>query len=123
MKPPYVQFLVPELNFNANDYSEISDWQKCLLTEPPITVAISDETLEKMILKREVPELNKFPCHTQAVERYVKQWQRPRLLCVVLRAETDTVIRARLAFRRKMPSFNSKCYYHAQAEQSESDDE
>ena len=65
------KFLVPELNFNANDYSEIIDWQKCLLTEPPITVAISDETLEKMILKREVPELNKFPCHTQAVERYV----------------------------------------------------
>ena len=66
------QFLVPELNFNANDYSEMIDWQKCLLTESPITVEISDETLEKMILKREVPELNKFPCHTQAVERYVK---------------------------------------------------
>ena len=38
----------------------------------------------------EVQELNEFPCHTQAVERYVKQWQRPWLLCVVLRAETDT---------------------------------
>ena len=66
------KFLVPELNFNANDYSEIIDWQKCLLTEPLITVEIFDETLEKMILKGEVPELNKFPCHTQAVERYVK---------------------------------------------------
>ena len=62
------KFLVSELNFNANDYSEIIDWQKCLLTEPPIAVEISDETLEKMILKGEVPELNKFPCHTQAVE-------------------------------------------------------
>ena len=45
------KFIVPELNFNANDYSEIIDWQTCLLTEPPITVEISDETLEKMILK------------------------------------------------------------------------
>ena len=102
------KFIVPELNFNANDYSEIIDWQKCLLTEPPITVEISDETLEKMILKGEVPELNKFPCHPQAVERYVKTVTKASSAVYGVESR-DGYIRVRLASRRKMPSFNSKC--------------
>jgi len=115
------QFKMPELNFNANDYSEIIDWQKCSLTEPPITVEISDEALKEMVLKGEVPELTKFPCHTQAVERYVKIVTEAS--CAVCGVESrDGYIRARLSSRRKMSSFNSKYQYQA-AEQSEYEDD
>ena len=84
------------------------------------TVEISDETLERMILKGEVPELNNS--HVIHKQRYVKTvTEASAAVCGV--ESRDGYIRARLASRRKMPSFNSKCQYQAQAEQSESDDE
>ena len=88
------------------------------MTEQPITVEISDETLEKNILKGEVPELNKFPCHARAVERSVKTvTEVSAAVCGV--ESRDGYLRARLDSRRKMLSFNSKCQYQAQAEQSD----
>lgn len=106
------QFVVPELNFEASDYIDIIDWQKCALTEPPITAGISDETLKDMVTKGDVPEVKKFPCHTQAVERCIKLVTEAS--SAVCGADgRDGFIRSRLASRQIMPSFNTKNQYHA----------
>ena len=72
MKANIRQFFITEINFEATDYIELIDWQKCKLTEPPITTCISDECLIKMVTNGHVPEVKQFPCHTQGVERCIK---------------------------------------------------
>ena len=54
------QFSIPEINFEATDYIELIDWQKCKLTEPPITTCISDEFLTEMVTNCHVPEVQRL---------------------------------------------------------------
>ena len=100
------QFFITEINFEATDYIELINWEKCKLTEPPITTCISDECLTEMVTNGHVPKVKRFPCHTQGVER-----------CIILFTEASVevcgydsrygYIRARLASRQIMPSFNT----------------
>jgi len=42
-------FKVPLLNFDASDYTELVDWNKCEITEPPILSMIENEVLNRVI--------------------------------------------------------------------------
>jgi len=42
-------FQVPLLNFDASDYTELVDWNKCEITEPPILSMVENEVLNRVI--------------------------------------------------------------------------
>ncbi|GBN11215.1 hypothetical protein AVEN_36632-1 [Araneus ventricosus] len=64
-------FKLPKLNFKATDYI---DWSNCVVKEPPLTTHIKEKDLKEMCKEERFPVLTfeKFPCHTQSVERFVK---------------------------------------------------
>ena len=64
------QFVPPEVNFKAQNYFDLIDWNSTVSTEPPVTMDLSlDEILGIM---REPFILPKYPNHTQEVERMVR---------------------------------------------------
>ena len=112
-------YKIPPLNFKANSYIDLIDWQKCTLTEPPLTTDLTEGDLKNLISSGEsvVQHLEnlKFPCHTQSVERFVK------LVTEVSAAvcgenKRDGLIRTRTESRKIMPSFESKCEYRVRPE-------
>ena len=112
------QFKIPVLNFESSDYIDMIDWQTCKLMEPPVTMKFSDEALKNMVDTGEVLGAGKFPCHTQAVERYIKLVTEAS--AAVCGAESrDGYIQSRLASRKLMPSFNTKSEYNSQQDSRE----
>ena len=102
-------YLLPSLNFEAGSYTELLDWEEELITEPPLTLALSDAELEGVRLAPlAVPH---FPVHTVSVERTVR---------VVTEAAANVVgerqrhgfICGRLRHREKLPSVKSKKNFH-----------
>lgn len=65
-------FEVPLLNFESSEYIDLINWNDCELTAPPVLSNVSDEELENMVQTGEIHDFLRFPCHTQAVERYIK---------------------------------------------------
>ena len=65
-------FQIPDLNFEAEMYFDMINWQKVNLTEPPLTSSISDDEINHLISSKEKKNFPHLPCHTQAVERCVK---------------------------------------------------
>ena len=79
-------FQVLKILLDANDFTEIIDWQTCRVSEPPITAfELSDEDLEAVIasVDAQVVDFPKFSCHTQAVERSLKL--KHLLVCAAMR--------------------------------------
>lgn len=65
-------FRVPDINFKAKDYTEMINWKKVVITEPPLTFRMSESELRSVFQNRkEIPSFN-LPCHTQNVEKCVK---------------------------------------------------
>ena len=62
-------FQTPKINISATTISSLADLSTAK-TEPPLTVALTQEELEKVV---ETPLKINLPCHTVAVERGVKQ--------------------------------------------------
>ena len=60
-----------KLNFSAESYYNLVDWTSCIVTPPPMISFISDDALMAAVELGPVL-MPKFPCHTQAVERAVK---------------------------------------------------
>lgn len=110
------KFVVPVLNFEANNYVELIDWQKCDITEPPLTMHLTDETLQQFVLKDITHLLDNdifnLPCHTQAVERCVKDVTAASSN-VCGSENRDGFIRTRKLAREKMPIFTNKAQYRA----------
>lgn len=106
-------FKLPSLNFDAEDYINLIDWQNTEVTEPPITSNISTEDLKEFIRSPDTPMLDfpKFPCHTQAVERCVKLVTEAAK-SVVGPAARDGFIHSRIIGRQEMPHFDSKRDFH-----------
>jgi len=107
-------FEIPPLNFQADDYIDLIDWQQCSpLTEPPVMKSMSDAELEGLVRSNETTAVDfpHFPCHTQAVERCVKAVTEASK-SVIGQEARDGLIRARNAARTVMPTFNTKCEYH-----------
>lgn len=99
-------FELPEtINFDADDYSNIIDWNKENITQPPILKDIGKDDLLK--IKEEPLNNILFPCHSQGVERAVH---------LVTQASQDNIgyesrhkcILNVLESRKHMPEFNWK---------------
>lgn len=106
------QFCVPKMNLNATEYFELIDWQDVTITEPPLTMDISDEDIKLFVKSggQSTIEFERFPCHTQSVERCVKMVTEASL-AVCGHLSRDGFIRARLEGRRLLPKFNTKAEY------------
>uniref|UniRef100_A0A8D8THB2 Uncharacterized protein n=1 Tax=Cacopsylla melanoneura TaxID=428564 RepID=A0A8D8THB2_9HEMI len=102
------QFTVPELNLTATSYSSLIYWQEVVLTEPPLTKHLTDESLQKVVednnIKVLVPDV---PCHTQCVERYIKLVTNASLSVIGYKAR-DGFIRNQIKSRESMPAFKTK---------------
>ena len=103
-------FKVPaKLNFDATEYFDMIDWAVCPISEPPIIKAMTDAELRDLITMEVTPTVMfpKFPCHTQAVERHVKLvTEAAKAVCG--QKSRDGFIRAHVASRQLMPTFESK---------------
>ena len=93
-------------------YTELINWQSCNITEPPLTVHISDVDITAFVKSKESPLINfpRFPCHTQAVERCIKLVTEASA-AVCGNTSRDGFIRTRLEARSIMPVFNTKSEY------------
>ena len=104
------KFCLPELNLECDNYIDLINWQKVVITEPPLTMDLSDETIISNIQNKVVYKSVKYPVHTQAVERVIK-------LVTEASAEVcshearEGLIRSRLSSRKRIPFFNSKKDY------------
>lgn len=100
-------FKVPSINFDADDYINLIDWQSCTITEPSMTMKYSDSDLQNIIKEKNIPEFLKFPCHTQAVERCVKLvTEASQKVCG--KTLRDGYIRAKREARADLPVFDNK---------------
>ncbi|GBN56984.1 hypothetical protein AVEN_233687-1 [Araneus ventricosus] len=70
------KFSVPVLNFNANDYIDMIDWNEPKLKryEPLLTKMLPDAEIETIAKTGKAPDaqLFKVPCHSQETERCVR---------------------------------------------------
>lgn len=48
------------------------DWNETDLTEPPLTAQYSDEFIDRQIKENGKLNIERYPCHTQAVERVIR---------------------------------------------------
>jgi len=106
------QFVVPKLNVDAKDYTEIVEWMSCKVTEPPILRNMTNDELWALINETEIPSVDfqRYPCHTQAVERGIKLvTEASKLVCD--ESSRDGLIRNRQNSRNKMAKFNTKKEY------------
>ena len=64
------KYCLPKVNFQAETYVDLIDWEAECLSEPPLTW---NKTDEEILSFKETPfAVPKYPCHTQAVERAVR---------------------------------------------------
>ncbi|KAK5648112.1 hypothetical protein RI129_003004 [Pyrocoelia pectoralis] len=102
-------FIIPRLNFEADDYTNLIDWQNNDITPPPLLQYFELDELRSIIKEtpNKVIEITSYPCHTQAVERCVKLVTEASLSIVGFK-KRDGFIKARLDSRKLMPQFESK---------------
>ena len=67
---PVRPFSVPKIDYDADNYHSMIDWESLQLTEPPLTYHLSNDELELLI--DEALTLAPYRSHTQSVERAVK---------------------------------------------------
>lgn len=106
------QFSVPKLKLDASEYFEPIDWQETVITEPPLTMDVTDDDIQQFVKSggQCTIEFGKYSCHTQSVERSVKiVTEASQAVCGQL--NRDGFIRSRLEGRRLMPVFNTKKEY------------
>ena len=82
------------------------NWQKVNLTESPFARSIFDDKINHLISSKEKRNFSHLPCHTQAVERFVKLITEVSSL-VCGQNSRDGFIRSKIESRQKMPSFET----------------
>lgn len=104
------EFRVPRLNFDASDYTELVNWQEIDRCEPPLLMNFSDARINECVksnVAEHVLEIAQFPCHTQGTERCIRLvTEAAASVCSSL--ARDGFIRARIASRKLMTTFNTK---------------
>lgn len=106
------KFLIPKINFFAQDYIDLIIWQDCDITGPTLTQHLTEDDLKRFLNECSpvIPILFNLPCHTQAVERCAKVVTEASLeVCGV--AARDGFIRTRLLDRKLMQNFETKRDY------------
>jgi len=102
------KFEVPEIQFNSEHYTEMIDWNKTIVTEPPLIIKLSNQDLMKFIDARMIEEnIFKSPCHTQAVKRYVEAVS-DAVKHTCDSSVQDGYIRSTVHSRDLMPKFDTK---------------
>ena len=110
------QFQIPELRVDASNYYDIIDWAKEKISEPPLVMKYSETEITTFISSgSSVMEFEKYPCHTQAVERCVKLVTEASLSVCGPEAR-DGFIRTRIKARQDIPVFETKSQYFRQNE-------
>jgi len=101
--------VLEKLNFDAVEYFDMIDWAVCPILEPPVIKAMTDAELRDLITTEVTPTVifPKFPCHPQKVERHVKLVN-TAAEAVCGQKLRDGFIRACIASRQLMPTFESK---------------
>ena len=101
-------FKVPELNWDAENYTQIIAWELNTFCEPPITMKMSDDEIRKFLL--EPLWIPNYPSHSQSVERAVK------LVSECCRSaysyeERHKLILSKQAARKERQSYETKKQY------------
>lgn len=99
-------FTIPKLNFEAEDYTSLVQWNKVAVTEPPVLSDLDLEDFQRFAREGAIFKVD-FPCHTQAVERCVKEVTYASTLAST-EDERHLQILQRMKSRKRMPSFESK---------------
>ncbi|GBN92882.1 hypothetical protein AVEN_206234-1 [Araneus ventricosus] len=102
-------FVPPKINFQASDYIEIINWNSNVVYPPPMLRDLSEDDIKSLINSDTTPirEIQKFPCHTQALERCTKLVTKTSNK-VCRQDARDGYIRATLKSRSAMPNFTKK---------------
>lgn len=106
------EFRVPKLQFDASEYFDLIDWKNTGVTEPPLTMNVTEADIRLFVATHgdSTVDFDRYPCHTQSVERCVKIVTEASLaLCG--QSGRDGFIRSRLEARSIMPVFNTKSEY------------
>ena len=94
---------VPKLNWSASKIEDLIFWD--LATEPYITAKMSTDTIRGFLDKPFT--MKAFPCHTQSVERLVKEVSAASLR-VCGEGERNGYVHARCEARQLVPRSNRK---------------
>ncbi|GBN06262.1 hypothetical protein AVEN_155972-1 [Araneus ventricosus] len=106
-------FQPPKINLLATDYVEMIHWNTITLSPPHLLRRFMNQDISSKVRSGGTAaewNFDKFPCHTQAVERYVKLVTEASQK-VVGSNSRDGFIRTTLLSRSSMPSFLSKSYF------------
>lgn len=95
------------INFSADSYITMIDWSACIVTAPPLLSHLSDETLAT----GEPVILSEIPCHSQAVERAVKDVSAASLKVCGHEARHGMVLMTKKA-RMELPKVTTKADFH-----------
>lgn len=98
------RFRVPKINFRATSFTEMAVYNTSNLFDPPLTRNMSRKDLLAVIKRPLI--VPKFKCHTQMVERAVKEVTRVSLKAVDHR-KRNAIIKTTLLNRSKFPKFDS----------------
>ena len=104
-------FKLSKINFDADMYYEMIDWQNVELTPPPLLHDFTNDEIDKAIVEGNPlllgSKLLNISCHPQAVERMIKLVTvASSKVCV--QTSRDGYIRAALQSRKVIPTFNTK---------------
>jgi len=107
-----IRFCVPSINFTATDYTELINWSKIMVTEPPLIPEIPLNEISSRVFEgnTELLQFIRVPCHTQAVERAVKLVTEASM-SVCGETARNGFIKNRIQSRQQMAVFNKKSDY------------
>lgn len=79
------------INFAAQEYYELINWDFCKLSSPPLLNDVRTDMIMDLLKSGEIPEWNfhNFPNHTQAVERCVKLVTKILVECAAPKQEME----------------------------------
>ena len=102
------KYRLPKINFMAETYVDLIDWEASFLTEPPLTLEKTDAEISAF---RDSPfQVPKYPCHTQAVERAIRLVSEAST-AVIGQEARNGFIRQRITARKELPTFETKKEY------------
>ena len=100
-----MKFFIPTLNFAAETYPELINWEVVKLTEPPLTLDLNEAEL--LAIKETPFKVPNYPCHTQAVERGVKLVSEASAAVIGQEAQEGFICQ-RIKERKVLNKFESK---------------
>lgn len=105
-------FRVPKINFAAKSWTDMLIWDCAKMTEPPFTLKLTES--EILAIKNTPLKVPRFKCHTQMVERAIKEVTRVSMKAVDQKKQ-ESMVKATLINRAKYPKFESKKDHVAQS--------